>query len=270
MSADEDKLHIQLVNVPDEMHMLTPGEVRQVALDYSLFHGILQSGSTLFGCVNVNDWSFSTTEPPRGSLLSILQVKNLVQGENSGGPESVGKQPVPKVMVECRCSGRFDVHAITDGEQALPEVWKLMQGECTVVHDWSCWEIADRKALAELEWTVWELICEVASLMRKLRIPERRSIMVEQELSVWAPAKYDRDILEEEWAQTPIETRAVWCQRAESFSFGVLRCLESDADTMFRARGITNTLTRLELAMDCLVKKKAKTSAQLSIKNALN
>lgn len=267
MSTEYEKFNLQLVNVPNERYMLTPGEVRQVALDYSLFHAILQSGSTLFGCVNVSDWSSSSTKKPRGALLSILQVKNVVEEDGDGADAQTER--VPKMMVEARCTCRFDVLAVSAGGDC-GQLWKLMTGECSMVHDWSCWEITDRRALAELEWVVWQEVNQVASLMRKLETPGTRRIMMEQELAVWAPGKYDREILEEEWRQTPVATREVWCQRAESFSFGVLRCLECAEEDMRQARDMTNTLARFEFAFECLTKKKALTSAQLSLKNVLD
>lgn len=275
-AAEDDTLQMQLVSVPGEKHMLTPGEVRQVALDYFLFHSILQTGSTLFGCVNVNDWSTSSDVRTRGTMLSILSVKNVLQDTITEVSQGDVSPPPPKIMVECRCSGRFDVLRLLDslsgdtGSAGVPEAWKLVNGECVPVRDWACWEIAERRKLAAIEWTVWQSCKEVASMMRKLRAPQGSLPLVEQELSVWAPKAYDKDISEDEWDKTPLVTRGVWCQRAECFSFGVLRCMESDEDTMREARQMTNTIARLDVALRSVEKKRAITRAQLSLKNALN
>lgn len=273
-SANENQnLDIQIVSVPGEGYMLTPGEVRQIALDYFLFHSILQTGSTLFGCVNVEEWSTSTDVMVRGSLLSIMSVKNVVPDSPSTDDDDVRGPPSPKIMVECKCSGRFDVHRLIDeaaDKNAVPEPWKLLRAECAPVRDWSCWDAFDRQNLATKEWDVWQTCRDVASLVRKLRPPTGSQPMVEQELAVWAPAAYDREITADEWAKTPSVTREVWCQRAEAFSFGILRCMESDEQTMRQARQLTNTSHRLDLAVECMEKKRAMTTAQLSLKNALN
>lgn len=275
-AAEDDTLQMQLVSVPDEKHMLTPGEVRQVALDYFLFHSILQTGSTLFGCVKVNDWSTSPDVRTRGTMLSILSIKNVLQDTITEVSQGDVGPPPPKIMVECRCSGRFDVLQLMDGScgnagsAGVPEAWKLVHGECVPVRDWACWNIADRRQLAAIEWNVWQSCKQVASMMRKLRAPQASLPLVEQELMVWAPKEYDRDIAEDEWAQTPLVTRGVWCQRAESFSFGILRCMESDENTMGEARRLTNTIARLEMAQRAVEKKRAMTRAELSLKNAFN
>lgn len=271
MCAAPENLHIQVVTVPDEGHMLTPGEVRQVALDYFLFHSILQTGSTLFGCINVADWRPSADCMVRGSLLSILSVKNVVpDDEPDTGDEAASPAP-PKIMVECKCSGRFDVHRVTEDSILTPssasEAWKLMRAECIPVRDWSCWDIEDRRNVAAQEWKAWESCREVASLMRKLHPPTRNKPLVEQELAVWAPKKYDKEITEDEWAQTPSMTRDVWCQRAESFSFGILRCMESEEEVMRKARELTNTANRLNLAVESIERRRALVQAQLSLKD---
>lgn len=275
MNAEEgDTVQMQVVSVPGEKHMLCPGEVRQVELDYFLFHSILNTGSTLFGCVNYKEWAKSVDVRTRGTILSILSVKNVVQDAITDmGPEDAAAPP-PRIAVECRCSGRFDVlrlmEKIPEDEsgEALP--WNVVQAECVPVVDWEVWDIADRRKLAAIEWNVWQSCREVASLLRKLRQPEENAPFVVQELSVWAPAEYDREISEDEWAKTPLVTRGVWCQRAESFSFGILRCMESDADAMREARNTTNTIERLDMAIQSIERKRAKTRAQLSLKNALN
>lgn len=254
--------------------MLTPGEVRQVTLHYSLFHTILQTGSTLFGCISVNDWS-TTALSSRGCLLSILSVKDVVQEEATSAAPDADNVASPRVMVECKCSGRFDVLRLisTDFAQSVdipPPLWKLVQAECNVVRDWSCWEFKDRINLAKVEWDVWHSCQEVASLVKKLGVASGAVLVAQRELAIWAPKSYDRNISEHEWKETPTVTRAVWCQRAEAFSFGILRYVASDERDMRAARRLTDTVERLELAMRCVEKKKAMTLAQLSLKNALN
>lgn len=257
--------------------MLTPGEVRQVALDYTLFASILQTGTTLFGCIPVGEWATAPDLTTRGSLLSILRVNNVVR--DSHFDDSDAASIMPKVTVECKCSGRFDVIRLTDydfvpGVDSPPPLWKLVHGECVSVQDWSCWEFKDRLKLATLEWNVWQSCREVASLTRKLgdtADPDDAMPIVEQELAVWAPKNYDRQISEIEWKSTPTVTRAIWCQRAESFSFGILRCVTGgDEHVMRTARSLTDTSARLELAKECVEKKKAMTRARISLKNALN
>eukprot|EP00177_Eucheuma_denticulatum_P001762 GFKZ01003166.1.p1 GENE.GFKZ01003166.1~~GFKZ01003166.1.p1 ORF type:complete len:371 (+),score=32.31 GFKZ01003166.1:22-1134(+) len=275
--SSSDTLLIQIVTVPDEKYMLTPGEVRQVALDYALFASILQTGTTAFGCIPVGEWATAPDLVTRGSLLSILRVNNIVK--DSHADDSDAASIMPKVMVECKCSGRFDVLRLTDydfvaGVDSPPQLWKLVHGECRSVQDWSCWEFKDRLKLATLEWNVWQSCREVASLTRKLgdiTDPADAMPIVEQELAVWAPKNYDREVSESEWKDTPVVTRAVWCQRAESFSFGILRCVTGgDEHVMRTARSLTDTSARLELAMECVEKKKAMTQARISLKNALN
>lgn len=255
--------------------MLTPGEIRQVALHYSLFHTILRTGSTLFGCISVKDWSISSALPSRGCLLSILSVKNVVQEKGTTAAPDADSVTSPKVMVECKCSGRFDVIRLvgTDFVQDVetpPPLWKPVQAECSAVRDWSCWEFKDRLKLAIVEWDVWQSCQEVASLVKKLGVASGAVLVAQRELAIWAPKNYDRDISEHEWKETPVVTRAVWCQRAEAFSFGILRYVASDEKIMRTARGLTDTVKRLELAMECVEKKKAMTLAQLSLKDALN
>lgn len=274
MSATaEGIISIPIVSVPDEQYMLTPGEVREVALDYTLFHTILQSGSTRFACIPTGDWSASPNVQSRGALLSILQVKNIVQGEDMLGNQDMSM--LPRVMVECRCSGRVDVLRLSDydfvpGVDAPPTSWKLVTGECTTVTDWSVWEFEDRRHLAMVEWDVWTTCKEIANMVRKHNVKTDVLPFVEQELAVWAPKTYDRDISEQEWEKTPVVTRDVWSQRAESFSFGILRCVSCGDDIMRRARSMTNTTARLELAMECVEKKKAMTQAKISLKNAFD
>lgn len=242
---------LRLVTVPDESHMLTLGEVRDVALDYVLFNEILEGGSADFGVVNVGDWKTI----PRGTLLSILNVSNILPDVQ------------PKIEVECRCSGRFDV---TLQQQVAPPVWTLLSARCNDVKDWMVYEYDDRVQLAAKEWAVWNSCRQVSSLLRQVHKPVSNEIAVEQQLAVWAPKGYDGEILEEEWRQTPIVTRRVYCERAESFSFGVLRCMDADENMMSRARGMTNTLQRLHLAEECVELKRARTQAQLSLKNAFD
>lgn len=247
--------------------MLTPKEVRNVAMDYELFHAILVTGSTLFGCVvcegGVKGGVGGVVEGNvRGVVMSILCVKDVVK-------EEIGEDAarVPKVRVECRCSGRFDLVGVAGDVD--PGVWRLMRGECVLVHDLMCCEYADRVALADVEWRAWVLLKEVAALMTRLGGREAGYLMVEQELAVWAPGEYDRAIEEEEWNLTPAPTREVWSQRAEAFSFGLLRCIEASGDVMRKARDLTNTYARVELAIETLERTKAETLARLSLRDAL-
>lgn len=264
--TNDEGISVRLVAVPDESHMLTPGEVRQVSLDYMLFHMILQQGSTVFGLLNVDEWNGENEVKARGVLLSILSVKNVTQ---AGKGEEL--KSVPRIMVECRCSGRFDVMEVAEGAvDKVPTLWSLLEARCVLVKDWMCYEHRDRLEIAQLEEKVWRLCLEVAALMRKLGVRTKNGVLVEQELAVWAPKDYDTEISEEEWKRTPTVTRAVYCERAESFSFGVLRCMKSDDSALMRARAITNTALRLELAVESIEKRRARTTAELSLKNALN
>lgn len=267
--------HIPVLTVPTEQHMLTPGELRQVTLHYSLFHTILQTGSTLFGCVSINDWSFSPALSARGCLLSILTIKGVIQERNVAAESDTDDVTSPKVTVECKCSGRFDVSRLISTDfapsvGARPPLWKLVQAEGNVVRDRSCREFEDRLKLAKAEWDVWQSCTQVTSLLKELGTASGATLIAQQELAVWAPKNYDRDVSEGEWRDTPMVTRAVWCQRAEALSFGILRYVSSDDRVMRAARGLTDTVTRLELAMECVEKKKAMTRAQISLKNALN
>lgn len=256
-------LYLPVVTVPNENHMLTPGEVRQVELDYPLFQQILTEGTKDFGCVNINESKESKEFGATGVILSILAVRQVLADETKGAG--------PKVLVECRCSGRCRVMIPDVSEQSiLQSNSRIFKTECTIIHDWLCEEFNDRRQLAEVEWRTWIACTQTAVLMRKLETPGVRTIAVEQELAVWAPKPYDREIATHEWEQTPNVTRNVWCQRAEAFSFGVLRCLQCDDDIMIRARCLTSTVTRLELALEAADKQKAMATARLSLKNALN
>lgn len=238
---------MQLVTVPNESHMATPGEVRHVSLDYNLFKTILQSGSTTFGILSIEDWSSR-----RGCVLSILNISNLLPDAS------------PRVEVECRCSGRFDAANIS----SAPTAWTLLSAECSPVSDWPVYEAEDRQQIADMEWRVWKSCCDVAKLMRRVRTDERGRIGVEQELTVWAPKEYDRKVTADEWEATPLVTRHVWCERAESFSFGVLRRMEAPEDVMARARGMTMTLERLELCLESVELRRARAHAEISLRDA--
>lgn len=239
---------LPLVSVPNESHMLTPGEVREISLDYSLFSTLLKHDTTTFGLLPPH-----MTTPSRGVCLSILRVLSV-----SHAP------PPPRVAVECRCASRFDLKEPVKGP--MPRVWSAWSAPCARIHDEFGDGIAARAALADLEWKVWTQCRETADMMRRVR---DGGVVVDQELAVWAPREYDRDVDEADWNKTPRATKEVWWRRAECFSFGVLRCMECEAEVMMRARDMQCCIERLQLAISCIHSRRARTSAELSLKNAL-
>lgn len=273
-TPDNDTFQLPVQSVIDEENMLCPGEIRDVALDYFFFHSILNEGGTLYGVVHADEWSPSGEQSTRGVVLTVLSIENLLQNnraETSG--EGADSLP-PRILVGCRCSGRFDVQRIVDGvlaEDSGPDsnVYSHVNAICTPVRDCELNSFADRRKVAYLEWDAWNACREVSALIRKLASPKGDALLIEQELSVWSPASYDRDITEDEWAKTPHGIREVWFQRAESFSFGVLRCMESGKEVMRKARLTTNTMERLEMAINVAEERKAYVSVQLSLKDTL-
>lgn len=258
-SSSNGVVDIAIMHVPTEREMLTFGETRSIQMGYNVFLEILGSGCTMFGCLTDDDW-LRFSQKPRGALLSIMGVKRMVQNSS---------QEVPSVVVECRCDGRFDLLDVKrDETRNLPNI--IMHASARPVHDWVCWEIKDRLRIAELECMAWRLCRELSALLGRLAIqhdPRRR--IVETELSVWAPNEYDTDISKDDWEKTPQETRTVWCQRAESFSFCVLRCAQANDSTLRQARNLTSTRERLLLGIEALHVKKAETAARLSLQDAI-
>lgn len=272
--AESETFQLPIISVVHEENMLCPGEIRDVALDYFFFHSILNEGGTMYGIVHADEWDPSGERSTRGVVMTVLSIENLLQNRSAETGQDDPDNLLPRILVGCRCSGRFDVQRVVDGvlaEDAGPDsiVYSHVNAMCTPVRDLEAESIADRQKLAILEWDAWNACREVASLIRKLAPLKGTAPLIEQELSVWAPAVYDRDISEGEWAKTPPPTREVFCRRAESFSFGVLRCMESEREVMREARLTTNTVQRLEMAIDMAEERKAYVKAQLSLKNTL-
>ncbi|PXF43137.1 hypothetical protein BWQ96_07081 [Gracilariopsis chorda] len=252
-SQEPQQLVLPVISVPGENSLMAPGEVRQLSLDYELFQSMLQGGSTFFGCVSAKDCKNGVLGIS-GALLTVLAVKSIEQGE------------LPRVLIECRCSGRLSVlSAATESSTENLDFVRVQK-----VKDESEDSISERREVAQLEWALWKSCKEVVGLVRKLQNGVVKARAVELELSVWAPREYDRDIEEHEWESTPQVTRQVYWERAECFSFGVLRWMEGDEELMRKARRMTNTADRLRMALLFVDEKKAKTYAQLSLKNALS
>lgn len=272
-------------SVGETIALLTPGESRQLRLPYTTFHEILSSGSTVFAQVYAAEWARVTAARPRGALLSIQSVRKVDAGGPAPGDAGVGSEdpfaPAPPVVTaEVRCTGRADIVGVADGpDDAAPAPWTVMRGVGVRIRDERAGDIADRLGIADAEWEAWGLCQEIARLQERLdrradAVPARerereRILPIDQELRVWAPREYDREITEDEWAQTPIEVREVWQARAESLSFAVLRRCASDGECMRRAMEIERTTERLALATAELKRSKALALAKLSIDGAL-
>ncbi|KAI0566774.1 hypothetical protein FGB62_6g143 [Gracilaria domingensis] len=252
-NEEPQQLVIPVVSVSDENSIMTPGELRQVSLEYELFQSILQSGSTFFGCVNSNECS-SGIVGARGALVSLLLVKGVEQGS------------IPRVLLECRCSSRLAVLKTTD---EIVDA-KVTMARVERVRDHQEDSFSERREVSCLEWSLWNKCKEVSGLVRKLQSSRMTGRTVDQELAVWAPRAYDREIEEHEWEATPAVTRRVFWDRAECFSFGILRCMEGNEDVARKAREITRTSERLRMALAFVQEKKAVTCAQLSLKKALD
>ncbi|CAN8076191.1 unnamed protein product [Agarophyton chilense] len=252
-SEEPQHLVVPVVFVPDENSIMTPGELRQVSLDYELFQSILKSGSTFFGCIKADECSSGITGAC-GALITLLMVKGVEQ-ENG-----------PRVVLDCRCSSRLAVLKTT--EQSVNP--NLTMARVQRVRDNPEESFAERSEVSHLEWNLWNACREVSGLLRKLQNDKLARRVVEQELAVWAPKVYDKEIEEHEWEATPHATRQVFWERAECFSFGILRCMEGDENVSRKARHLTRTSDRLRMALEFLQEKKAVTYAQLSLKNALD
>lgn len=252
-SQEPQQLVIPVISVPEENYLMAPGEVSELFLEYELFQSMLQGGSTFFGCVNAKDCENGVIGIG-GALLTVLAVKSMEQGEP------------PRVLIECRCSGRFSV--LRPASESSTNNLDFVRVE--KVRDRCADSISERREVAQLEWALWQSCKEVVGLVRKLQNGIVKARAVELELSVWAPREYDRDIEEHEWESTPQVTRQVYWERAECFSFGVLRWMDANEELMRTARRMTNTADRLRMALLFVDEKRAKTSAQLSLKNALS
>lgn len=263
-------------SVGPTIDLLTPGESRQLQLPYTTFHEILSSGSTVFAQVYAAEWARVTAARPRGALLSIQSVRKVDAGGTGPGAEDPFAPAPPVVTAEVRCTGRADIVGVADGpDDVSPEPWTVMRGVGLRVCDERAGGIAERLGIATAEWEAWGLCQEVSRLQGRLgaRAADagrlERVVPIEQELRVWAPREYDREITESEWAQTPAEVREVWQARAESLSFAVLRRCASSEECMRRAMEIVRTGERLSLALEELKKTKAVALAKLSIDSAL-
>lgn len=183
----------------------------------------------------------------------------------------------PVVTAEVRCTGRADVAGVGGMGGGAPAPGSVTRGVGVRVRDARPAGIAERLGIADAEWAAWGLTQEVVALHARLgrragavEAHERERVFpIDQELRVWAPREYDREITADEWAQTPHEVRELWQARAESLSFAVLRRCASDDDCMRRAMEIERTTERLALAMEELGKAKAVALAKLSIDSAL-
>lgn len=189
----------------------------------------------------------------RGVLLSVLKVKPPTE-------------PSDQLSAECRCPSRTRLEDIASAIQSsLP----FPVASATPVHDVMAESHSERIALAQAEWRVWLDVLETFRLSRRLASVELSTEENSQRVRVWAPKHYDRLITLEEWQNTPFVTRQIWCRRAESFSFAVLRSMDATQQQLQEAMRIENTMERFSLATNCIQTAQARIYAQLSLKDVL-
>lgn len=270
-------------SIPSTAVLLTPGETRTLQLSYGIFSDILSTGSTLFAQVYATEWACLSAARPRGALLTI---QNVIRVNNDVPPLSPTSEfpAAPVVTAEVRCTGRADIVGVADcADAGAISAWTVVRGVGRRVNDISAEKFAKRRSIALAEWATWKLCQELSTLQTRLGTfgggdwgeaidplaSRERALPIEQELRVWAPREYDREITEYEWAQTPLEVKNVWQARAEALSFAVLRRCRVDNECMKDAMRIVETTERLALGLKELERAKALALARLSINGAL-
>jgi hypothetical protein len=156
---------------------------------------------------------------------------------------------------------------------SAPSAWTIMQGVGRRMVDVQVSAIEDRTKIAIAEWEAWTL-CEEVLQLQHLQAErdclDGIELPIEQELRVWAPRSYDRDVSELEWSRTPMEVRMGWQARVEALSFAVLRHSQAGDEIMRQAMVMTCTGERLELGIERMRLLKALSVARLSFRNSGN
>jgi hypothetical protein len=148
-----------------------------------------------------------------------------------------------------------------------------MQGVGRRVLDIQISAIQDRNKIAMAEWDAWT-VCEEVLQLQHLQAEKDCLDGIEvptvQELRVWAPRSYDRDVSELEWSRTPTDVRMAWQARVEALSFAVLRHSQAGDEIMRQAMVMTCTEERLGLGIERMRLLKALLVARLSFRNSAN
>lgn len=242
---------LPLITVPNERDLPTPGETCNVSLHHKVLQHMLTTRIRDFVVVG----SYQLDAPdPRGAFLTLLNVQPPTE-------------PTDKLSGECRCPSRVQLNDIVPPAVSS---FSFTTTRITPVHDIIVESHTDRIALAEAEWEVWLNILETSRLSRRLASTQDFLLGTDdQHVRVWAPKHYDRLIKFDEWQETPFVTRQIWCRRAESFSFAVLRAMGASAEQLQEAMKTDRTLDRLALANNCIQTAQARIYAQLSLKDIL-
>lgn len=258
---------LPLLTVPTDAHLPTPGETCFIDIPLEVLRRLEQSSSrdlalaasshldnTITNHSHDNAPNFSKT----ATLLTILRLD----------PTSIPtSSPTIMVHAECRCPSRLHLPTSTYTPIYTPTSTSVHTVTAIAFHDEPVRSYSERVALAEHEWQVWLLTLENSRLLRRLASSLHFKRPYDDHVRVWAPKTYDRLIAEHDWNLTPDVTRQVWWNRAESFSFAVVRAVhpESLKDVM----GISCTIERLNVAMRCLENENAAIHAKISLKDAL-
>lgn len=241
---------IVALRLPQREDMLTPGATGPVSLHETVLRQLLSTGSQNFAMV-LSD--ALRTPDDNAILVTIMSVAPPPEGSDY-------------LIAQCWAKTRVKLHHpdINSPSEFFTTTIKAEVRDTVVqTHE-------QRVNLAEAEWQIWLAHLETSRLTRRLKQSDSTlPLPDEQKVQIFAPKHYDRRIKEDEWLKTPDVTREIWCQRAENFSFAVMRCMHANHDELWQAMCSNVTLDRLLLVADCIQREQARIYAQLSLKDAL-
>lgn len=246
-SPPTDNLH--LLSASSLMDLPTPGETRELDLDFSLLTTILKANTKTFGLQPPSTDLITDMSSP-GALLNILRINAVNQTSLSAA-------------VQVHCPARLAVQAM----QPIHDGSSVRIAKAVAMHDNAIESHAHRASLADTEWSLWQSARRAASLLRKLSGSD--GAIVAQGLFVYSPREYDRQLSHEDWMRTPQRNRDVWARRAESFSFAVVRAFGGDEESFDKARKTRCTLERLDIGRNAVDDAIRYMTAQLSVEEAL-
>lgn len=269
--------------VPHDSSVPLPGDSRPLQLPLSFVRHLATSSHRSFALASHARLNAPSPLPVRASLLTVLNV-------------APARAAADHIAVDCQCPCRLALHNVYPAPSANthPVADALRVYDRPVVHH------HHRARITETEWAVWQLLRQLAQLREKLGVcddvaspppgsgeqdgsispsspsapptsqqPPLGGRLRDDQLALWAPRDYDRELSEAEWRRTPDVLRRMWSRRAESFSFAALRASAPSESELAAAYEDECTLHRLEEVETSARRELSRLAAQASIKDAL-